>query len=412
MNKNADITVCVSLPNSDASVIQLKKLALTFDKVIYRPPSIAILSSSLIRAKEDKTFSESSSERKEFNLFRDTHRESSLSLGTTRNNALVEAIECFESSSIAKDISSTRQFDEKSVRLKNALAEAQCSDRKVIEQIHELPKEAKQISFEYKTATVTAESLDGKERIRFKHVLEPKFVSDTHEIISTLFDADAAGAYPVFLDLDQANSLGIRLARFSDGLAHIKAINPETYEAITERAKIGNIAYKFVANVIRDEVLAYKSPEDVMKLRSDIEDKRRTFLSAEIGAVLQQISGKDFNKHSMELEKYINFSLRPRMEKYDEECSRIVRKSWGEFAVNTTKAIKEATTYGTPSAGLSYIAGEILPLPSMWQMFLIGSLVGLTKIAPDYVKSVSDYINSRIEVSSSSLAFLNRVNNG
>jgi len=47
VGSNDEITVCVSLPNTGTSSLQLKKLALTFDKILYRQPSFTILSKSI-----------------------------------------------------------------------------------------------------------------------------------------------------------------------------------------------------------------------------------------------------------------------------------------------------------------------------------------------------------------------------
>jgi len=139
------------------------------------------------------------------------------------------------------------------------------------------------------------------------------------------------------------------------------------------------------------------------------EECRKKFLSAEIGAVTQQLMNKDAAFHTMEIEKYIRFSLRPRMKKYDEECKKIVQKSWGEFAVNVSRGAREIVTYGGPTAAATYFSGQVLPLPSMWQMMLIGGLVGLSKTLPDTVKSVVDIVANQIETKRNPLAFLRSI---
>lgn len=399
----------VQLHNGQANANDLKRLALFFDEIYFAMPTLFTVKSEFLeRQGQARVLNNGISlDLDDFVFSRDVEA------GTLRSNMdlqpqLAETLSIFQDHGIAKEVIDELELpvDDQFLAIRDHWSSFDVGDKTFNELCETVPEE-------FTLAKLTLHPiiiypLDKSESPFLLDIIVrnvPNSILASYETTTILYASHATSAFPVFLHPLLKKIMEYRYVQYKKGLKVFKKFSQDVISPVDFKASFGEITFNITNSLILSELIAKKTPEQIIKYRNAMTEARQHFLSENLLEIASMVQDNPWNARTKEeIEKYIIGKLNQAILQYDEASCETWEKLFGNIAVHISQVAK-SSVIGSGAGGL---VGNLIPNTSTWHMLLLGALAGATTEAPNLVKSIVETILESRKTRRSSIAYIAR----
>ncbi len=392
----------VYLSNRKEGADDLKRLALFFDEIYVIFAGVYTIKKEVFdEPKRFVTHTDGKKYLRDFNFFRDTYTGIVLTPDSLEKD-LRETIIKFQENGIItelNDLSDDNQFR----KIRDMLASLDVQDEIFKEISESKPEQYIPSTYNIRLAFLDTEE---KETVDLICIYPPNAIADSFELTSTLYWSHQIPSFPIFWQHRHKKEMEYRYLQYQKGLEILRKHSSSLISPADFKAQFGEIAFTVANSVFASDLVATKSPDQIIKYRTELADARHRFISKDLMDIASIVQGNPWNAQTREeIEKYIVGKLTQDIIRYNDDSREIWEKMFGNLAVHLAQVAK-STVIGSGAGGL---LGNIIPNTSTWQMLLVGALVGAVTEAPNPVKSITDTILEHQKEQRSSIAYISRL---
>jgi hypothetical protein len=373
----------------------LKRLALFFDEIQVIYPEWFILKEEVLN--DPKRVVSENEGKKVLNFFRDTY----LGLEGTAGNfkgQLKETFLAFKENGVIKE-PDVYQEDDQFKEFRSILAAIDVQDKAFNKISHSTPDELKIMD-----VTIGFEG-EESEKLNLLWVIPPRSIQDSYILTKTLHLSYQTSSFPIFLNNRHREEMRYRYLQYKKGLELLKEHSSSLISPTEFKASFGEVTFNVANSLFTSDLIATKTPEQIIKYRNEMADVRQKFISKDLMEIASMIQDNPWDKQTKEaIEKYIAGKLTQDILLFNDSSRETWEKMFGNLAVHLTQVTK-STIIGSSTGGL---LGNLIPNTSAWHMLLVGALVGATSEAPNLVRSIVDTILEHKKEQRSSIAYIAR----
>ncbi|WP_437638371.1 hypothetical protein [Sorangium sp. So ce854] len=390
-----------------AQASALKRLALLFDEIYVTPPTMPTIKNEFIndpecahRTPEGKLVIHTN----RFNYFRDTERSHHLTFESFANPELRDTLIAFEEAGIIKNTQnnqSTRVSKEgTATEIRGQLTHINIRDRQFNSLSGTHPDD---YDFNKLILAVNFVKEDTKKADTVYAVWGPQAVFDSFALIDSFLISEILSSSPVFLDRRHRLEISYKYEQLKEGITILQETYPNAMKDFDTRIRFGEVAFSVSNKIFDSNSLASRSPEDIIKYRAEMETSRRRYVSEDLGSLALMIKDEPWSERVRdEIDAYVVGKLNRDIAEYERQSSAAYRKMFGQFAVHATSVVLG----GGLGGGIGSLMGNVIPNVSLWQLMLIGSLVGAAREGSQVVKTLVDWWAQKKNDHGSSIAYV------
>ncbi len=407
MTSDKKFRAVVQLHNRGADHNDLKRLAMFFDEIYFIQPTVFTLTDSFIKRKKQPVEKGISLQFDDFDFLRDIETGMFIT-NMTLQPQLQEALSLFQDYGIAKDISSElAPFDGHFLRIRDYLASHDIRDKTFNELSETLQQDYNLAELSLRQMSIQQVDQSDTPLIPLFIILDnpPNSILDSHEISATLYASQVNSSFPVFLHPRLKKIMEYRYLQYKKGLEVLKNFSNDLISPTDFKASFGEVTFNIADSLLSSELIAKKTPEQIIKYRNAMNDARQHFISENLMEITSIIQDNPWNSQTKEeIEKYIMGKLIPDILQYHEASHDTWVKLFGNVAVHVAQVTK-STVIGGSAGGL---VGNLIPNTSTWHMLLLGALAGAATEAPNLIKSITEKVLEGRKERRSSIAYITR----
>jgi hypothetical protein len=240
-------------------------------------------------------------------------------------------------------------------------------------------------------------------------VVPPSALIDSFDLTTILHSAEKASASPVFTNRVHRDELAYRYEQYKAGLEVLRSQTHSPASAAEFRNQFGAVAFHLANAVISSEQVGRLTIEEIVELRTSMDDARRRFVSEHLVSATHLIEDNPWDRALVdELERFVQGPLRADLFRFQDESKSRFEKLYGTFPgqlIDITRAAVIGSGLGLASTATGLTA-TIIPGVSPWQMLLISALGGVAHQAREVVQSITDAVLDHRKAQRSSIAYL------
>ncbi len=405
MTNDMKFRAVVQLHNNGIDQNDLKRLVMFFDEIYFIQPTVFTLTDAFIQKKKLFEGEGLPLQSHDFDFLRDTQT------GMIRTNIalppqLNETLYLFQENGIAKDVSQKLEpFDGDFIRVRDYLASYDLHDKIFNELSDTLPQH-------YDSARVSLSQMSIRRSNQSDTPLMPLFIvltnppnsiMDSHEISATLYASQANSSFPVFLHPRLKKIMEYRYLQYKKGLKVLENYSHSMISPTDFKASFGEVTFSIADSLFSSELIAKKTPEEIVKYRNAMNDARQHFISENLMEAASIVQDNPWNSQTKEeIEKYIMGKLKPDILRYNEVSQDTWVKLFGNIVGHVAQVASSAAIGGSAGG----LVGNLIPNTSTWHLLLIGALAGAAKEAPNLVKSITEKVLEDRKERRSSIAYI------
>lgn len=388
----------------------LKRLALFFDEIYYILPPIYVLTEGNREIIDLDNFKNMTKNEKGGiilpvkSLYENAEPILELSADSLKSD-LKETIFKFEENGIMRRVQNEFNFenDANFLEIRKFIAIADSNDI-LFNQISKTSLEDYKQS-EARSITIKWDDPPQEENIITLEV--PQAFRISHNITTSMFLSNEMSLFPVFSDPVLHNIMAYRYDQYKKGLEFLKERSSSLTSPEDFKGQFGEVTFLIANSLFASNLISQKSPEEIVKYRSLMEEARQKFLSQDLMEIANITQMNPWNSQTKnEIEKYIFQHLRQDIISYNEKSQEIWKKLFGTITTHLSDTYKSALA-GSGAGGL---LGQIIPNTSTWHMLLLGALAGAAMQAPDITKDIIEIISNSQKEKKSSIAYITEFN--
>jgi hypothetical protein len=252
------------------------------------------------------------------------------------------------------------------------------------------------------------------ETINIYAIFPPSAMADSVDLTTILYAADATQMSPVFTRSVHHAELAYRYEQYKTGLSILK---DQIRGAVSEaefRDQFGAVAFRLANAVITSDQVSRLTIEEVVRLRSSMEEARRRFVSEHLVSATNLIEANPWDrKLEVELERFVQGPLTADLLRFQDESKSRFEKMFGGFAGQLADITRGALIGSGPGlAGASTgVTATVMPGAAPWQMVIIAALGGAVTQAPEVARTIIDTVLEQRKARRSSIAYLAAISN-
>lgn len=412
MTVDMKFRAAVQLHRREVEHDDLKRLALFFDEIYYVMPTLFTLKDEFIE-RHGKYETQNNSvflglDLDDLDFLRDTEA-GTVTSTMNMQSQLIETLSALENNGIAKNVKDILALpvDNQFLAIRNYLASLDIHDKTFNELSETLPED-------YDLAKLIPQSMSifpaGKIQIPppvlfvFIHNA-PNSILDSHEITTTLYASHETSSFPVFLHPRLKKIMEYRYLQYKKGLEVLESCSRDIISPADFKASFGEITFTIANSLLSSELIAKKTPEQIIKYRNAMNEARQHFLSENLMEIASIVQDNPWSSQTKEeVEKYIMGKLKQDILRYNEASRETWEKLFGNIPVHIAQVAK-STVIGGGAGGL---VGNLIPNTSTWHMLLLGALAGAATEAPNLIKSITEKVLEDRKGRRSSIAYITR----
>ncbi len=400
----------VQLHNQGVDHNDLKRLALFFDEIYFILPTIFTFTHEFLVRREQARISNNdiSQDSDNFDFLRDTE----VGMITTDiglQPQLAETLSVLKENGIAKEVNDVLRLtlDDHLLAIRNHLASFDIHD-KTFNELSETSSEDYNLAklSRLRMSAQREDMLDSPPMPLFVIIQNaPEAILNSYEITATLYASHETSSSPVFLHPKLKRIMEYRYAQYKKGLEFLKKSSHDIISPADFKANFGEITFNIANSLLSSELIAMKTPEQIVKYRNVMTEARQHFLSENLIEIASLVQDNPWNSQTKkEIEKYIMGKLNQAILQYNEASRETWEKLFGNIAVHIGQIAKTAAI----GSGAGGVIGNLIPNTSTWHMLLLGALAGAATEAPNLVKSITETILDDRKGKRSSIAYIAR----
>lgn len=384
----------------------LKKLALFFDKIYYIRPLHRVIDAIEFRNKsvifhadgwhlneETRSFNFPS----DFNYFRDTRY--ALEFVTFKNQELQETVDAFEKAGV---IEATTDWPTKPLFSKDILDELTKLDicdpgflsifNTSFEQANRLPAEIHPLHLQ-----------DGENQFGFAILNPPQSIQYSFYANYCLLYASELSSSPIFLDPLLRKQMEWKYNNFLQGLSLLAERLKFPVEQFELQSHFGEMVFLLTDELLSTENIADAKLDDILKLRDDLQESRRRFLSLDLAELAYMLEEQSWDPNmSSHIRKFVNTKLKKDIQTFNDKTVEAWEKLVGKLIVTGSEVVRDAA-FG---AGAGGIAISVVPNASPWELVAISAIAMAFRKLPDLFKVLVDLSLEKRKQCRSSMAYI------
>jgi hypothetical protein len=306
----------VHLQGDPSEATLLKRLALIFDEIHFVLPQAYAFTKEALN--DPQIVNKMTDGRiiitQKFNFFDHVGREWSRVLSRKEDAQLLEVIECLKDAGIASEVSERSLLEGRANQsiyreLTNSLISSTLGDE-AFERVSETDRS--QYDIQQRTMLVEFAPLEGEvEPLRIPFIQPPNLVADIDYITASLLIAETQKLSTIFHVPRHRLELDFLYEKYKIGVECLKDRYPQARYLTDHKLHFGEMAFGITNGIVSSELLAQKSPEEILKLRYSLETARENFLSRGMNELGDLVAGNPWSAATAaEIEKYIDCKLR------------------------------------------------------------------------------------------------------
>lgn len=385
----------------------LKRLAMFFDEIYFIQPTFFTLTEEFLQRKKQPIENDFSLTIDDFDFLRDTET-GIFTTDMILQPQLHEALSLFQDYGIAKDISNElAPIDDHFLEIRGHLASHDIHDKTFNELSETLPEDYNLAKLSLQQMSIQPINRPDIPPMLLSVILNnpPNSILDSYEISATLYASHVNSSFPVFLHPRLKKIMGYRYLQYKKGLEVLENFSRDIISPADFKASFGEITFTIANSLLSSELIAKKTPEQIIKYRNAMNEARQHFLSENLMEIASIVQDNPWSSQTKEeVEKYIMGKLKQDILRYNEASRETWEKLFGNIPVHIAQVAK-STVIGGGAGGL---VGNLIPNTSTWHMLLLGALAGVATEAPNLIKSITEKVLEDRKGRRSSIAYITR----